>query len=313
MSESVAETAAQRYVDLQVNGYAGVDFNSDGLVAEDFRNACDRLRRDGVSEILATVITDDLASMERRLSAIVTACESDSTVGSIIRGIHIEGPFLNETPGYIGAHPVQHAKPANLEAMQRLLDAANGMAQIVTLAPERDAESKLTRWLSDQGIVVSAGHCDPSADQLKAAIDSGLSMFTHLGNGCPLLLHRHDNIIQRVLNQASHLMIGFIADGVHVPLAALRNYIRCAGIDRAFVVTDAIAAAGQGPGTYELAGQTVVVDDNLATWAPDRSHLIGSASTMPSLVSNLNAIGLGEAEIQRLTSTNPLRVLGLTA
>ena len=104
-------------------------------------------------------------------------------------------------------------------------------------------------------------------------------------------------------------MIGFIADGVHVPFFALQNYIRSAGIDRCFVVTDAITAAGIGPGKYQLAGQTVVVDKNLATWAPDKSHLIGSASTMPSLVTNLQSMGFTENEIDTLTRTNPLKAI----
>ena len=309
MSESNAAQEIGDFVDLQVNGYGGVDFNADGLDPDGFRMACERLQKDGVSQILATIITDDLASMERRLAAIVAACESDPLVRDMIRGVHIEGPFLNETASYIGAHPVQHAMPADLEAMRRLLNAANGMTRIVTIAPERDENSRVTRWLADQGIVVSAGHCDPSIEQLKSAIDAGLSMFTHLGNGCPLLLHRHDNIIQRALHLSANLMIGFIADGVHVPLPALENYIRCAGVERSFVVTDAIAAAGQGPGTYELAGHTVVVDEHLATWVADRSHLVGSASTMPSLVANLRSIGFSDHELRQLTSVNPLNVL----
>ena len=83
---------------------------------------------------------------------------------------------------------------------------------------------RVIRMLADRGIRVAAGHCDPSGDQLRAAIDAGLSMFTHLGNGCPLMMHRHDNIIQRVLSLSDRLWIGFISDGVHVPLPALRNY-----------------------------------------------------------------------------------------
>ncbi len=115
---------------------------------------------------------------------------------------------------------------------------------------------------------------------MRASIDAGLSLFTHLGNGCPAQLPRHDNIIQRVLSQAEHLYIGFIADGVHVPFFALKNYLECCGIDRAFVVTDAIRGAGQGPGEYSIGDQRVVVDENLATWSADRTHLMGSAGTM---------------------------------
>jgi N-acetylglucosamine-6-phosphate deacetylase len=141
-------------------------------------------------------------------------------------------------------------------------------------------------------------------------MDSGLTMATHLGNGCPLKMHRHDNIIQRVLNLADGLWIGFIADGVHVPWHALKNYLRLAGDDRAFVVTDAIQAAGLGAGEYRLGEQTVIVQDDLSTWSADRSHLVGSAATMPNVAMNLRCqLGLDVDSVDRLTRINPTRAL----
>jgi N-acetylglucosamine-6-phosphate deacetylase len=294
-------------VDLQVNGYAGVDFNSDQVGTESFHHACESLRNDGVSSILATVITDSIDTLQKRLSNIVDARNHDALVADVIFGVHIEGPFLNPEPGYIGAHPREYARPAELGLMKRLTDAAAGLTRIVTLAPEFDAELKVTRWLSDQGIVVSAGHCNPTRDQLSAAVDAGLSMFTHLGNGCPLHLHRHDNIVQRALNLADYLHIGFIADGIHVPFVALGNYLQLAGYDRSFIVTDAVSAAGMGPGEYNLSGQRVVVDDNLATWDEDKTHLFGSAMTMPRVRDNLReCLGLNKGLIEKLTRANPL-------
>jgi len=185
--------------------------------------------------------------------------------------------------------------------------------RIVTLAPERDAGSKVTRFLADQGICVSAGHCNPTLDELQAAIEAGLTMFTHLGNGCPLSMHRHDNIVQRVLSLSEQLRIGFIADGVHVPFPALGNYLRAAGSERAFVVTDAIQAAGLGPGKFKLGAQEVVVDESLATWSADRSHLVGSAGTMPMTADNLRVhLGMTDEEIRRLTYDNPRAAIGLS-
>ena len=116
--------------------------------------------------------------------------------------------------------------------MQRLLDAAGGLTRMVTLAPECDPWLAVTKQLARQGICVAAGHCNPTLDQLDAALDAGLSMFTHLGNGCPLQLHRHDNIIQRVLSRAGKLWISFIADGIHIPWLALGNYLAMTGMER---------------------------------------------------------------------------------
>src|SRR3954447_23019389 len=158
------------YVDLQVNGYADVDFNADELSAERVSAVCQRLRGEGVTGILATVITADLNAMCRRLANICRVRDTDPAIADMIWGIHIEGPFLNEQPGYIGAHPAESAKPADVDSTKRLLDAAGGLTKIVTLAPERDANSSVTKYLAGQGVCVSAGHCNPSLDELRAAI-----------------------------------------------------------------------------------------------------------------------------------------------
>jgi N-acetylglucosamine-6-phosphate deacetylase len=301
------------YVDLQVNGYADVDFNADELIAEDVASVCQRLRKDGVAGILATVITADMDAMCRRLANICRVRAEDGSIADMIWGIHIEGPFLNQAAGYIGAHPAEFARPANVDMMKRLLEAAGGLTRIVTLAPERDTGNCVIRFLAEQEVRVSAGHCNPSLEELRAAIDAGLSMFTHLGNGCPATLPRHDNIIQRVLSLSDRVDIGFIADGIHVPFVALTNYLKCCGVDRAFIVTDAIRGAGLGPGEYSIGDQRVVVDENLATWSEDRSHLVGSAGTMQRSAENLrSALGFNERKIQQLMMDNPRGILGLS-
>ncbi len=299
-------------LDLQVNGFGGVDFNRDGLTSDALRCACERLRDSGGGQFLATVITAEPDAMCRRLAAIVKCREEDPLVAEMIAGIHIEGPFLNETPGFIGAHPAAHARPAAPEFARRLLDAAGGLTRIVTLAPERDPGGRVTEFLAGQGIVVSAGHCDPSLDQLRESIDRGLTMFTHLGNGCPMQLHRHDNIIQRVLSLDDLKWICFIADGVHVPFPALGNYLRLSGPDRSIVVTDAIAAAGLGPGTYTLGEQSIVVGNDLVARSADATHFVGSTVTMRQTRENLRReLGLDDPAIARLLDRNPRRALGL--
>jgi N-acetylglucosamine-6-phosphate deacetylase len=222
----------------------------------------------------------------------------------------VEGPFIDRQPGYVGAHPPEHARPADLGAMQRLLDAAGGLLRLVTLAPEHDAGFKVTRYLADQGIIVSAGHCNPSLDQLRGAIDAGLTMFTHLGNGCPMQMHRHENIIQRVLSLSERLWISFIADGAHVDFTALGNYLRCVPEDRAIITTDAISAAGCGAGQYQLGSRMVEVGEDLVVWGPGKSHLVGSAITMPVVVQNLKRhLGFSDEKISRLVGENARTLL----
>jgi N-acetylglucosamine-6-phosphate deacetylase len=269
------------------------------------------LQSHGVESILATIITEDVAKMCTRLSNLARLREQDPLAKQIIAGFHIEGPFINENKGFVGAHPVDVVQPANAETMKSLLDASQGLTRMVTLAPERDAESKVISMLAKQNIRISAGHCDPSIDELRGAIDAGLSMFTHLGNGCPLLLHRHDNIIERVLSVADKLLIGFIADGTHVPFFALKNYLRSAGIENCYVVTDAIAPAGLGPGRYTLGRWDLLIEEDMVARAPDRSHFVGSAITMPQTWENLvGKMGMSERDAAVLVRDNPRRALG---
>ena len=300
------------YFDLQVNGYAGVDFNADDLSLESLRHAAQRLRADGVGGILATIITADHAAMQRRLRRLVEFRQQDELVRDVIAGIHIEGPFLNSAPGFVGAHPPQCVVPAEVSIMQRLLDAADGLTRLVTLAPECDPGFAVTIMLSRQGIVVSAGHSDAPLDTLRGAIDAGLTMFTHLGNGCPTLLARHDNIIQRVLSVADRLWVMLIADGAHIPFFVLRNYLHIVGIERAIVVTDAISAAGMGPGRFSIGGVEAVVGDDLVPRAAhDPRHFAGSGLTMPRAAENLKQhLHLEDKQILQLLGNNPRRAIG---
>jgi N-acetylglucosamine-6-phosphate deacetylase len=300
------------FFDLQVNGYAGVDFNQDELDAGQLHHACERLEADGVAGFLATIITDDLPAMCRRLSRLAALRNADPLARRLIAGVHIEGPFLSERDGYRGAHPVDAIRPADPESMARLLDAASGLARVVTLAPERDAGFAVTRFLASRGILVSAGHTDATLDQLRGAIDAGLSMFTHVGNGCPMHMHRHDNIIQRALSLADKLWLSFIADGAHIPFVALRNYLKVAREDRAIVVTDAIAPAGLGPGRYKFARWDLVIGDDMVARAPDESHLVGSGISMKQNAENLQrAVGLSESAVRKLTLENPRIAIGV--
>src|SRR5688572_18463770 len=174
--------SANGFFDIQINGYAGVDFNQDDLTPEGLHKACQRLQQDGVTQILPTIITENIENMCARLANLVRFRERDELAKQLILGLHIEGPFLNEEPGYRGAHPPDAIHPTNLDELKRLLDAAGGLAKLVTLAPERDPNDQATKFLAKNGIVVAAGHCNPSVEELHRAIDAGLSMFTHLGN-----------------------------------------------------------------------------------------------------------------------------------
>ena len=166
--------------------------------------------------------------------------------------------------------------------------------------------------LAERKISVAAGHSDCTRDELRAAIENGLSLYTHLGNGCPMVLPRHDNIIQRALSLREFLHFSFIADGVHVTPFVLKNYLDFVGIDRAIVVTDAMAAARLGTGLFTLGSQTVNIGADLVARSPDGMHLMGSTATMPRMADLLRReLQLSESQIEKLTWRNPRRLLGM--
>ena len=302
-----------KYVDLQINGCFGVDFNADELSDRDLLHACKRLRNEGTAGVLATVITADVPTMILRVRRLRELRARHELLQGVIWGLHIEGPFISPRLGFVGAHPAEFVRPADQDVMRQILDAGEGLIRIVTLAPEQDAELRVTKLLAAQGIIVSAGHCDPSLDQLKAAIDAGVSMFTHLGNGCPRQLDRHDNIIQRVLSLSDRFWCCLIADGMHLPYYVLKNFLRNIGFERAIVVSDAIAGAGMGSGTFSLGGARVEVSARGGTQLPNEpGYFAGSTTTMAKAAQNLREqLGLSQQDVHLLTSHNPRQLLGM--
>jgi N-acetylglucosamine-6-phosphate deacetylase len=298
--------------DIQVNGYAGADFCSRSLTLEQCRRACAELAADGTDGILATVITDSIEGICHKLARLAAFREQDPAIARMIAGFHVEGPFLSRKPGCPGAHDPAKIVPATVSAAQRILEAGAGLVRLVTLAPECDAGLATTSFLARHGVTVSAGHCDPSLDELRAAIDAGLSMVTHLGNGCALDLPRHDNFIQRALFLHDRLWICFIPDGVHVPFFALANYLAVSGLDRTIMVTDAILAAKLPPGRYAYGEGEVEVDAAGVARRPGLKNLAGSTISMRQVRDNLREhLGLDDGAVERLTAANPRQAVGL--
>lgn len=300
------------YFDLQVNGYAGVDFCSSNLTLEDCRKACEALKADGIDQFLATMITDTVPALEAKLKRFVRFREEDPLLAGMIAGFHVEGPFISPFEGYVGAHPAGAVVPATVEDARRLVEAGQGHIKLMTLAPECDENAATTAFLSAMGITVSAGHCNPDLETLKRSIDAGLSMVTHLGNGCPVDLPRHDNFIQRALSLSDQLWLCFIPDGAHVPWFVLKNFFDLIGLDRAIVTTDAIMAAGLGAGTYELSGAPVIIDEAGVARRPGSPNLAGSTVRGFQVAANLEReLGFSNEQVRQVFSVNPRRALGI--
>ncbi|MDX1930597.1 MAG: N-acetylglucosamine-6-phosphate deacetylase [Pirellulaceae bacterium] len=300
------------YVDLQVNGYQGIDFNQPGRTVAELRFAAEAMQRDGVRKALPTLITGSIEDMCACIHGLRNAIETDELCHQLFAGIHLEGPFLSRKPGFIGAHPPQHALDTNLDALSKLVECGQGLVKLVTLAPEVDLEGRMTRFLVEQKVVVSAGHTDASLDAMDCCIEAGLSLFTHLCNACPPEMNRHDNIIYRALRRCDRLRYTLIADGFHVPKLLFENLLQWVPLERLAVVSDAISAAGLGPGVYRLAGREVAIGHDKAARDPSGKHFVGSACSMRDADRWLiDSIGLNETQRKALLATNPATWLGL--
>jgi len=288
--------------DLQVNGFAGVDFQDPALDAASLRRAVESLHAHHTGHILLTLISDDLDALARQFERVEGLRSRDPLIAQTICGYHLEGPFLSPLPGFCGAHPPEVQQAPSLAAFTRLQDAANGRIRLVTLAPEWPGSPEFIAALHARGVLVSLGHTDASEAHIDDAIRAGARLCTHLGNGTPQLLHRHDNIVQRLLAR-DELTACLIPDGVHLPPAVLRNFFRAKPPGKTLLTTDAMAAAAAPPGRYRIGRSEVESRDGVVR-VPGQPNFAGSCLTPDAGVRNAARwLGIPEPEARALFSS----------
>jgi N-acetylglucosamine-6-phosphate deacetylase len=235
-------------IDLQVNGIMGIDFNSSIVSKEDFLTATLHLLSKGVTTFFPTIITNSDENILRLLVCIREACEASPLVNSCIGGIHLEGPFISPADGAIGAHDKKYVKAPDWELFKKFQNAAGGKIKVVTLAPEWDGSYEFIASCINHSIIVSIGHSLANPQQICNAVRAGARLSTHLGNGVPLLLPRHPNIIWEQL-ATEQLYTCIIGDGIHLPDSFIKVVIKNKG-DHTILVSDATCFAGMAPGEY---------------------------------------------------------------
>ena len=271
--------------DIQVNGFAGIDFQQPNLSIEELRLACSALRRHHTHRILLTLVTDSIDALERQFARIEAIRAQDGLVRETVAGYHLEGPYLNPEEGYRGAHPPKFIKGPDWKEYQRLQKAAAGNIRLITLAPEWPGSARFIAALTRSGVVVSLGHTNASESEIDGAVKAGAALCTHLGNGCPALLPRHDNITQRLLAR-DDLVACFIPDGIHIPLPVLKNFLRAKSSGQVIVTTDAMAAAGAPPGRYSIGKSRVDCGRDGIVRFPGTDYFAGSSLTLEKGVAN---------------------------
>ena len=275
--------------DLQVNGFAGVDFQQPDLRHEDLRKAVRALRARRTDRILLTLVTDRIDRLCAKLERIESFRSRDPEVAAAIPGYHLEGPCLLPAPGYCGAHDPALMRRPDAAEFERLWEAAGGNVRLVTLAPELPGSVEFIRQLVGRGVRVAVGHSNAGDRAIDEAVAAGLTLCTHLGNGVPLELPRHDNVVQRLLAR-DELFATFIPDGIHLPPPVLKNFVRAKPRERVLFTTDCMAAAGAPPGRYRIGALETEVGADGVVRMPGGGGFAGSSLTMDAAVGNVQSM-----------------------
>jgi N-acetylglucosamine-6-phosphate deacetylase len=292
-------------VDLQVNGFAGVDFNGAELTADRLSEAVIRIRQTGVSRCLPTLITSPFEAFRR--NAQIIAASTDPTIA----GIHMEGPYISRDDGARGAHPLASVTHASVDDFNRRQEAARGRILLVTLAPEVPGVLKLIEFVADSGVRVAIGHTAATPRQIADAISAGANLATHLGNGCASLLPRHPNVLWSLL-ASDEVTASLIVDGHHLPAETVRVMTRAKGSARCILITDATAAAGSPPGRYTIGGVLCEASEAGRVSLPGTEYLAGSSLTLPAAIGNtVRFSGLPLESVITMASSIPARYLGI--
>lgn len=300
MPRRSANVAIPGFVDLQVNGYGGVDFLS--ASPEDYSRAGEALLLAGVTAYQPTFITSPEAAVVEALHAM-----PDVATGPRILGAHVEGPFLS--PERPGTHPLEHLRAPDLALLDRLLDAGN--VTQMTLAPELPGADALIDRLRERGVVISAGHTNATAADAEHAFDLGVGAITHVFNAMRPFRSRDPGIAGVALTHPD-VVITMVVDGHHLADETVRLVWACAA-GRVALITDAIAAAGttHDGGTFQLGEVAVEVGAGAAPMRQDGT-LAGTVLTMIDAVRNLHALGVPFEDAVGAATEVPARLLGRT-
>jgi N-acetylglucosamine-6-phosphate deacetylase len=307
----VSEFLAPGFIDLQVNGFAGVDYNDPAAGHEAIAQSIRTMFETGVTRFFPTLITGSEERIIGALRNLVAARSGFDAAGRpeahAMAGIHVEGPHLSPEDGPRGAHPLEHVRPPDSEEFQRWQEAAQGEIRLVTVSPEWEQTPAYIRTLVRAGVVASVGHTKANAEQIRAAVDAGATMSTHLGNAAHPILPKTQNYIWDQLAE-DRLIASFIVDGIHIPAVFLKTALRAKGLERAVLVTDAVMPAMCEPGRYSLGQVEVELRANGSVVLTGTERLAGSALRMDRAIGNsVRLAGISLRDALTMATVNAAR------
>ena len=308
-----AEFLAPGFIDLQVNGFAGVDYNDPATTTEAIAKSIATMFQTGVTRLFATIITgseERITGSVRNLSrAKDELARNNRPEAHALEAFHIEGPHLSPETGPRGAHPLEQIRPPDIEEFRRWQEAADGHIRLVTVSPEWPGTAGYIEALVRSGVVVSLGHTKATQEEIQAAVDAGATMSTHLGNAAHAILPKTQNYIWAQLAQ-DKLAACFIVDGIHIPQPFFCACLNAKGLEKSILVTDAVMPAMSSPGPYRL-GQVDVtlLEDGRVVLRDGSERLAGSALRMDDAVArSVRWAGVSLSAAIAMATTNPARV-----
>jgi len=295
------------FIDLQVNGFAGVDYCNPDAPQDEIARSLEVLFSTGVTRLFPTVITGSPEAMLGALRNLARA-KRELPHGRAFEGFHVEGPHISPHDGPRGAHPRRWVRPPDIEEFNRWQGAAEGHVRLVTVSPEWPETPRYIEHLVGEGAVVAIGHLQATHSQIEAAVRAGATLSTHLGNGANWELPRHPNYLWQQLAE-DRLAASLIVDGIHLGSDFMNVALRTKGLERSVAITDAVAPAGCEPGPYMLGEVEVTLHAGGRVTLRGSDRLAGSALRMDRGIENLMRLaGLSLSEALTLATRNPARV-----
>jgi len=278
--------ACSGFFDPQVNGFAGMDFNSPRLTSEGLHQAALSLASTGVTRFLLTLVTSSHERMVSQLRVLAEALRKNPLLQKMCLGIHLEGPYISPEEGPRGVHLREFVRPPRWEELEKFQEACEGRIKCVTIAPEVKGAIPFIEKAVTHGIVIGIGHTQATEKDLEQAVQAGARLSCHLGNAPSGLLPRHRNLIEKQL-ATDQLMSSIIVDGIHLSPDMVKKYVRAKGVNRIVLTTDGMAGAGAPSGRYTLGDVEVEVGSDRAARLVGSSRLAGSTLTMDRAITNV--------------------------
>lgn len=301
------------FLDIQVNGYFGIDYSSEELSLDRMETLSAHLLRSGTTRHIPTIITNSQERILENLRRIAEARDGASELREAIPGIHVEGPYIASEDGPRGAHDPRYVRDPNVEELRRWIDASRGLLKVVTLAPERKGAIPFIRALLQEGITPAIGHTAASPKQIAEAVEAGARLSTHLGNGSHALLPRLRNYLWEQL-ASDGLTAGIIADGYHLPPSVMKIFHRVKGRERLLLVSDVGPMGGLDVGVHKWGNIEVEVHPDGHLGLPGTEFLAGAGHLLDRSVAQfLRATGASMEEAIYLVTEGPAAELGIGA